>query len=246
MFNLIDIITLAVILISAFVGYKRGLVKTAFSLLSFFIAIGVALLFYKPLALILTEKTTIDDWIIDRVENNGTAVTDEVVEEKPTEVTIEEDTSSKDFSLGEMIDAAKQDGFAVITNTFSELPNVIVEKFDVEDIKANAKHSFALKVSELIMNLLSLIAIYIVVKITLIVAGFLLNGLMEMPVLKQVNEVLGMIIGGVLGFVEMYIVFAIFTFVSSITNISFIIDAIKASAFASILFENNLVIKFLF
>ena len=53
-------------------------------------------------------------------------------------------------------------------------------------------------------------------------------------------------IGGILGFVEMYIVFGVFTFISSITDISFIIDAVKASAFASILFENNLIIKFLF
>lgn len=243
MFNLIDIIALAVILISAFIGYKRGLVKTAFSLLSFFIALGLAILFYKPLALILTEKTTIDDWIIERVENSGTS-TVEVVEEQPKEEVVEDET--KDFSIDSLVDSVKQDGFAVITNTFSELPNVLVEKFDVEDIKASAKHTFALKVSELIMNLLSLIAIYIVVKITLIVAGFLLNGLMEMPVLKQVNEILGMIIGGMLGFVELYIVFAIFTFVSSITNINFIIDAIKASAFASVLFENNLIMKFLF
>ena len=242
MFNLIDIITIAVILISAFVGYKRGLVKTAFSLLSFFVAIGLALLFYKPLALILTEKTTIDDWIIERVENNGSSETAEIEEEQP----VDDSTPVDDLSIDTIIDSAKQDGFAVITNTFSELPNVIVEKFDVEDIKASAKHTFALKVSELIMNLLSLIAIYIVVKITLIVAGFLLNGLMEIPVLKQINEILGMIIGGILGFVEMYIVFGVFTFISSITDISFIIDAIKASAFASILFENNLIIKFLF
>ena len=238
MFNLIDVIAIAVILISAFIGYKRGLVKTAFSLLSFFVAIGVALLFYKPLATILTEKTTIDEWIIERVENNSVVSGDTMEKELPQEET--------EVAVDVAQESSQASGFTMIANTFSELPNVLVEKFDVEDIKASAKHAFALKVSELIMNLLSLIAIYLVVKITLIIAGFLLNSLMEIPVLKQVNEVLGMIVGGILGFVEMYIVFAIFTFVSSITNIAFIIDAIKASAFASVLFENNLIIKFLF
>jgi len=228
--NLMDIITIAVILLSAFIGYKRGLVKTAFGFVSFFVAIGVALLFYKPLALILTEKTTIDDWIIEKIENTQSVSGD--IEKLDKEVASEEEIEAQENTI--------------IENSLSDLPSVVIEKFNLEEIKNNAKHEIAIKVSELIMKLLSLIIIYLVVKITLFVAGLLLNSLMNLPVLKQVNEILGLIIGTLIGFLEIYTAFAVLTFISSIANISFIIDPIKASFFASMLFENNLLIKLLF
>ena len=71
MFNLIDVIVILVVAISTFVGYKRGLVKTVVSLFSFAIAMAVALALYKPVAIILTEKTSIDDWVIERIEKSS-------------------------------------------------------------------------------------------------------------------------------------------------------------------------------
>ena len=229
MFNLIDIIVLAIILISAFVGYKRGFVKTAVGLVAFFVAIGLSLMFYKPLAVILTEKTSIDDWIVENLEHP------KKVESGETMQIVEEKDSSE---MGEEE--------ATLQSVFEKLPDAIIEKIDIENAKQKATHEVALKVSELIMNLLSLIIIFVVVKFTLFIAELLLSGLMELPVLKQVNEILGMCVGAAIGFIEIYISFAIITFISSITNISFVVDAIKVSAFASSMFENNLIIKLLF
>ena len=71
MFNIMDIIVIIIILLSVLLGYKKGFVRTAMNLLSFFVAIGLALMFYKPLAIILTENTGIDDWIIDNLTNKA-------------------------------------------------------------------------------------------------------------------------------------------------------------------------------
>ena len=70
--------------------------------------------------------------------------------------------------------------------------------------------------------------------------------MMKLPVLKQLNEILGMSLGAVIGFLNMYLAFAIITFISSITDISVVIDAIKSSMIANAMFENNLIIRFLF
>ncbi len=227
MFNLIDVIVIAVLLLSAFIGYKRGMVKTIIGFTSFFVAIGVAMLFYKPLAIILTEKTQIDEWIIENLE---TINTKDSKEEQQDESTTE--NTQKELSL---------------TDAFTKLPGALVEKIDVvEDAKAKVRHEIAMKASELIMNLLSLILIFLVVKITLFIAELLLGGLVKLPVIKQVNEILGMTLGAIMGFIEVYIAFALITFISSITDISFIIDAIKSSIFASAMFENNLIIRLLF
>lgn len=250
MFNIIDIIVLLIIAISVFFGYKKGFVKTVISLLSFFIAIGVSLMFYKPFAIILTENTTIDDWIIEHVTSN--------YEEKSKELesgdaifvnnstfdemqngTNKSDESKKEISQ-EKIESENN------SNIFNMLPANITNTFDFETIKQETKLEIAYKISELIMNLLSLIIIYIVVKVTLVVATFVLDGIMKFPILKQLNEILGMVIGAVIGFIQVYLAFAVITFISSISDISIVIEAIKVSAFASVLFENNLIINLLF
>ena len=63
MFWVVDLIILAIIVLFTFLGYKRGLVKLAFGLCTFFIAIILAFLFYKPVANLIIEKTEFDDTI---------------------------------------------------------------------------------------------------------------------------------------------------------------------------------------
>jgi len=225
MFNLMDIILIAVIAISAFVGYKIGFVKTAVGLLSFFVALGLALVFYKPLAIILTEKTTIDDWIVDKIIN---------FEYKP-----EESENAVEESEEE-----KREG--TIEGVLSQFPISLTENINIEEKKRDVKQELAIKVSEHFMNLMSLIVIYVVVRVTLLVAEIVLNGMMQIPVLKQINEILGLSLGAVFGIVEMYVVFAIIALVSSITDISFVVTAIRSSMIASIMFDYNLILKLLF
>lgn len=239
MFNIMDIIVILIILISVFVGYKKGFIRTVVSLLSFFVAISMALLFYKPFAVILSENTTIDDWIIENIvsKENGTE----------EEYFLEESKNKQESEITENGEnQEKDDGINTFLEIIEILPNTITNNVDIEEIKDNTREEIAYKISELIMNLLSLILIYVVVKVTLLVATFVLNGIMRIPVLKQINEICGMAIGAVIGFTQIYIAFAVITFISSICDISNVISMIKISAFARILFENNLIINLLF
>ena len=56
-----DIAVIAIIALCTFIGYKQGLVKSAIKILSFFIAIIVALALYKPVSAIIINATPIDD-----------------------------------------------------------------------------------------------------------------------------------------------------------------------------------------
>jgi len=82
---MVDLIIIGIILLFTFLGYKRGLVKLALGLLTFFIAIGIAFTIYKPVANFLIEKTGIDDAI-------RSAVTAKILPEGMT------DTSEIDLS----------------------------------------------------------------------------------------------------------------------------------------------------
>lgn len=66
---ILDFIILAIILITTFVGYKRGLIKSAFALLSFIIALVISLLLYKPVSNFIMDHTPIPDKIETHIEN---------------------------------------------------------------------------------------------------------------------------------------------------------------------------------
>lgn len=78
----VDLMILSIVLLFVFLGYKRGLVKVAFKLCTFFIAIILAFMLYKPVAKIVIENTNIDETIetkiTDKILPEGKTETDEV------------------------------------------------------------------------------------------------------------------------------------------------------------------------
>ena len=67
MFNIADLVVIIVIGISAFISYKKGFTKTFIKLISFFVAIILALLLYKPTAQFLKDNTQVDEWIVTNI-----------------------------------------------------------------------------------------------------------------------------------------------------------------------------------
>ena len=61
MWIIFDIVVIAIIALCTFIGYKQGLVKSAIKILSFFIAIIVALVLYKPVSGVIINNTPIDE-----------------------------------------------------------------------------------------------------------------------------------------------------------------------------------------
>lgn len=67
---IIDIILLIIVILSAFLGYKKGLVKLGTKLIAGIIAIIITLIIYKPVANLIIENTTIDDKIQKSIIEN--------------------------------------------------------------------------------------------------------------------------------------------------------------------------------
>ena len=60
---LLDLIVIGIIALSCFIGYKKGLIKVAFGLVSFILAIALSVVLYKPVSNFIIEYTPIDDYI---------------------------------------------------------------------------------------------------------------------------------------------------------------------------------------
>lgn len=77
-----DIIVILIIITTAFIGYKKGLIKVAIKMVAFLIAIIVSLILYKPLSNIVINNTQIDDniknTIIEKITPEGLSKEDKV------------------------------------------------------------------------------------------------------------------------------------------------------------------------
>ncbi len=59
----LDLFIVLIILLFTFIGYKRGLVKTAINILSFFIALIISIMLYKTVGNIVINNTKVDETI---------------------------------------------------------------------------------------------------------------------------------------------------------------------------------------
>ena len=88
---IIDLLILGIVVLFTFLGYKQGLVKAAIKILSFFIAIAVTLIIYKPISNIIINNTSLDDnvknIIIQKITPEGM--------EKDQEIVIEDSLTNK-------------------------------------------------------------------------------------------------------------------------------------------------------
>lgn len=60
---ILDLVIILIVLLFTFIGFKRGLVKTAITILSFFIALILSFMLYKTVGNVVIKNTEIDEKI---------------------------------------------------------------------------------------------------------------------------------------------------------------------------------------
>lgn len=220
MFNIADLIVIALILFAIFRGYKRGFIRTGFGILSFFIAILITFMFYKPVMGLIKEKTGFETWLSEYLYS----------------MNIEENNESGDAS------ATIESEESYINN----LPQVVIDMIGIEEIKENAKVTIIEKIVDFAVKLLAIIIVYILAKIILSIAVLVLDSIAKLPVLKQFNELLGLVLGGILGLIQVYTICAIITLIGSIPSMTGVATIINNSLFAHTFYNNNLLLQILF
>ena len=198
-----DIVVIAIIALSTFIGYKQGLIKSAIKILSFFIAIIVALVLYKPVSSIIIKTTPIDDNIknamIEKITPEGV--------KQDEEVEIPENIGLK--IIGEA------------TNTIEQIAD-----------------AFAVKLIEIVTILL----IYIIVKIALKFVTALTDILTKLPLLKQANKAGGIVFGIIKGVILVYTILAVVYLISPLLSKT-VPENIDKSIITKTLYNNNIILN---
>ena len=150
----IDIILVLIVALSAFLGYKKGLVELGAKLFAGIIAIVITLIIYKPVGNIVIKNTSIDE----KIENT--------ILEKTTNV-IDENSKISD-------------------NKYIQVKEEVIPE-QARNIAVN------------VVYVATALILFIVSKIVLSIVISLANAVASLPILKQFNEIGGLLYGLVRG-----------------------------------------------
>lgn len=216
---IIDIIVLAILLGNIIVGYKRGLTGSIIKIISFFIALLIAFMLYKPVADLVIANTNWDD-------NLQTSIEEMLQGETTSDGKVDEEQSSLPKEMIKYI-------------------NENIEKV-VREAKDEVIPTVSTQISHTIINAGSAIALFIIARLVLIVVSFLLKFITKLPILKQVDKTGGVIYGIIAGLIFVWILLAIISLISPALESTGIIKAISESFIGGFLYNNNLLMTIIF
>ncbi len=127
----------------------------------------------------------------------------------------------------------------------------IIQKYVENSIK-NAEEEAKEKTIELVANTISIrgveiltgILLFIVTRLILIVLGFITKFVANLPLIKQFNEIGGVLYGLLKGLLIIYIILTIMFFVVSINQKGIISETIENSYITKILYDNNIIVNY--
>lgn len=216
---IVDLIIIAIVLLFIIVGYKKGLTGSLIKLLSFAIAVVLALILYKPVANTIIQRTQID-------ENLENAIITTFKSQENNQIKQEKKQSNMPDTIVNNINTQ-------IDEATAEAKNAIVE-------------NTAMKTTKTIINIGSGILIYIIVRFILFIISIFAKQITKLPIIKQMDKTGGIIYGILEGMVIVYILLSIISLLSVIWNDNIIIQAITKSTIGDMLYNNNIILKLLF
>ena len=215
MWFIIDLVLLGVILLCTFLGYKRGLIGVAFKIVSFFIAILVAVVLSGPVSNWIMNNTTI-------AQNMENAIIDRLVDEKAEEKEVD-----------------KSD----INNTSQAVVDYINKQ--TSEVKNAGIRSAAKDITESAIRVAVIIILYIVTKIILIFFKAIAKALGELPIIKQFNKLGGTIYGILEGLLITYVILAALSLIAPMVKDATVFELINNSIITRFMYNNNIILNIL-
>lgn len=214
---IIDLIVLAVVIIFTIIGYKRGLVKIAFGLCTFVLALVITLILYKPISSLVIANTEIDD-------NIEKAITNKILPEGVSET--------------DLINFDALENSEVYSHLLeNELYASIIKSSEEVSIQHISK-TLSTKIIEAVVML----AIYIIAKIVLRFVTALADLVAKLPLLNTFNSLGGIIVGFLQGCLIILVIFAIVSLMSPMLDPS-VVNTINESSVCSTIYNNNLLLN---
>lgn len=215
MWMVVDLIALLIIVAYAAIGFFRGFSEFLFQVISLLITIGVVFFAYKPVANVVMD-TQLDEKLYSVVYEN---------------------LANTPIAEGEEISTENTNMSKGIVSTIN---GYIAEA--KENAEQNVLEFVSNKIAIIVVYAITAIALFVVVQLVLFFIRIALDIMGSLPLLREGNQVLGLVIGVIKGILLVYLLLALASGLSPILSKFGIIDAIESSKVSSILYNNNIII----
>lgn len=230
--NIFTIIIVAILAISVWLGWKKGLVRTILSLCSMLISLVLVWFLFPHVSSVLEHFTPLRETVYEHVDGFLSKEIPELLEQLPTA-----DTSAQNDLIGKL-----------------PLPEELKEKLTLNNnmdvYETLGVGSFVEYLSTTITNLLIQAASLLITLVIVFIAVHLLINLLDLvaklPVLNAANKGGGAIAGLVVGYLIVQIIFLVITVFSGTGWGKALMVQVNESSVLTFLYNSSATIKMLF
>lgn len=197
---IIDIAIIAIVVLSVFLGYRKGLVALSIQLFAFIIAVVITFILYQPITNFIVNATGIDETIQNSI-------------------------------LEKANDIMQED---------SKMSNTIVE-----EVKNDMLPETARTISINIITFVVVIVLFLLVKIGLRFVTAMANLVAKLPILKQANELGGIIYGFIRGLLIIYVILLVVNISGEISPENSVYKSVNETNLGKFMMEYNVLNVFM-
>lgn len=232
--NWTDLVVIGIIIGLGLIGLSKGFIISLFKLASFFVAAILSVKLYPLVAKILA----------------GTPMFDNIKSGIFKNLMLQQQAQSPEVNEGAkataqtVIDGLQLPGFMkemIRKNIVENMPDV-TKLVDVSKIMDSISDVLA----HVIIDIMSLILLYIAIRIGLIFLRYVLQGISKLPVFKQIDKLGGFSFGALEGLLTVYIIFAVMMLFHASPQFKGFFDAVETSAVAKFFYQNNFIVDWMF
>lgn len=222
---IVDVILFIIIAGNAVAGYKMGLAKVVFNILSTIVAIILVFILYRPVSNYVFNNTQMAQSLKSTLtENLGGFLIQQETNENAVQQ--KEEANSMNDILNVFVG---EDVNQMVQNT-------------TEDIVANVSGEIAYKIVSAVVFL----ALFAIIRVLLYILKGYVDFLANLPFIRVINSSGGMVYGVVKGFLLVYVALAILSLMAPMISDTVVLQAVDQSWVTSKMFYHNILLNVIF
>ena len=132
-----------------------------------------------------------------------------------------------------------------------QLPDPIRNAIDdsvasINEAKEKAIDATATEITNNVLKAICFVGIFVLVRVLMWVLKLVSRIFTKIPVIEQINSLGGMIVGTLEGIIIVYVIFGVISLISPMLTNTAIVDNINGSFFGKMMYNNNIVVKYIY
>ena len=217
-----DYVIIGLIVIFALLGLKNGLLKSIYKVVAYVASIYLSIKLSKPVA----------GWF------RGTGLYEGIrnsVGDIISNLGIDFSNVTDPSNAGNIYEAIKDTPFP------ENIKNMIADAMtDGAQTAAGLMDDFIDKIAFFLLVILCAVVLFIIFRILFWLAGYLIKGISSIPIIKQVDRVAGLLLGGAVGVGVVYLIFLLLAYTASFEKLAPVYENINKGIIAPYFYNRNI------